>query len=340
MSAPYDETTRSDVQCCSGGPGGVLIAALYRFVDLGRGYGAHEGMRGPILAFMRAHGVMGTLILAHEGINGTVAGPEAGTLALIEFLKGDPMFHGLLADLEPRLSRAPEQPFNRTKVRLKREIVTMGVEDIDPTRVVGTYVEPEEWNALIDRDDVLLIDTRNGYEYGIGTFESADERSAVDPGTGTFREFPAYVDAELDPQRHKKVAMFCTGGIRCEKATAYLKQRGFGEVYHLRGGILKYLERIPAEASRWRGECFVFDDRVAVGNGLKPGSFVLCYGCRMPVHVSQVSDPRYEEGVSCPACFDEVTPERRARLAERHRQVAIAEARGGRHIGDAEPSAE
>lgn len=311
-----------------------LVAALYRFTDLGRGCAAHELLQQPILAFMRAHQVKGTLLLAQEGINGTVAGPVGGVAALIEFLKSDSMFNGLLADLDPTLSRVVEQPFNRTKVRLKREIVTMGVQGIDPNQIVGTYVEPEDWNELIDRDDVLLVDTRNKYEYEVGTFHATNSRAAIDPQTDSFREFPDFVDVALDPVQHKKVAMFCTGGIRCEKATAYLKQRGFDEVYHLRGGILKYLKAIPEAESRWQGECFVFDDRVAIGNDLKPGSFVLCYGCRMPVHVSQQSDPRYQSGVSCPRCHAELSSERMARLQERHRQVNIARASGNQHIGD------
>ncbi|MEM9083553.1 MAG: rhodanese-like domain-containing protein, partial [Planctomycetota bacterium] len=188
---------------------------------------------------------------------------------------------------------------------------------------------------LIDRDDVLLVDTRNRYEYDVGTFHAKGNRAAIDPETNSFREFPEYVDTAMDPAQHKKVAMFCTGGIRCEKATAYLKQRGFDEVYHLRGGILKYLERIPEEESRWQGECFVFDDRVAVGNNLKRGSFVLCYGCRLPVHVSQQSDPRYRPGVSCPHCYATLSSEKKTQLEERQRQVEIARARGKQHIGDA-----
>lgn len=310
------------------------MAALYRFADLGRGHAAQRPLREPILACMRMHNVKGTLILAHEGINGTVAGPAAGVHALIEFLRRDPIFDGLLADLDPTFSRATEQPFNRTKVRLKREIVTMGVQGIDPNQIVGTHVEPEDWNELIDRDDVLLLDTRNRYEYEVGTFHARGSRAAVDPETDSFREFPGYADAALDPSRHKKVAMFCTGGIRCEKATAYLKQRGFEEVYHLRGGILKYLSTIPEAESRWRGECFVFDDRVAIGNDLRPGTFDLCYGCHLPVHVSAHADPRYRVGVSCPRCHAELTPERAARLEERQRQVEIAQASGDQHIGD------
>lgn len=336
MPAEDEAATQSDDQALDDhvAPPDLLVAALYRFTDLGRGRAAHERLRPPILAFMRAHQVKGTLLLAQEGINGTVAGPVGGVAALIEFLESDPIFDGLLADLEPTFSRVAEQPFNRTKVRLKREIVTMGVQGIDPNHIVGTYVEPEDWNELIDRDDVLLVDTRNSYEYDVGTFHATDGRAAIDPQTGSFREFPDYVDAALDPVRHKKVAMFCTGGIRCEKATAYLKQRGFDEVFHLRGGILKYLETIPESESRWQGECFVFDDRVAVRNGLMPGSFVLCYGCRFPVHVSQQSDPRYQVGVSCPRCHSELSPERTTRLEERHRQVEIARACGDQHIGD------
>ena len=329
-ATPSDDQTFDDHVA----PSDLLVAALYRFADLGRGRSAQCLLQEPILAFMRTHKVKGTLLLAQEGINGTVAGPVGGVAALIEFLKSDPIFDGLLADLDPILSRVAEQPFNRTKVRLKREIVTMGVQGIDPNQIVGAYVEPEDWNELIDREDVLLLDTRNSYECEVGTFHANDRRAAINPQTSSFREFPEYADAALDPVRHKKVAMFCTGGIRCEKATAYLKQRGFEEVYHLRGGILKYLETIPEAESRWQGECFVFDDRVAVGNDLKPGSFVLCYGCRLPVHISQLSDPRYQVGVSCPRCHAELSPERTTRLEERHRQVEIARASGHQHIGD------
>ncbi len=316
-------------------PTELLVAALYRFADLGRGNAAHETLREPILEFMRAHNIKGTLLLAQEGINGTIAGPASSVHALIDFLKTEPIFEGLLAALNPTFSRAAEQPFNRTKVRLKREIVTMGVDGIDPTQSVGTYVEPEDWNELIERDDVLLIDTRNSYEYEVGTFQATDDRAAINPKTSSFRDFPDYADTTLDPARHKTVAMFCTGGIRCEKATAYLKQRGFDEVYHLRGGILNYLQSIPEAESRWQGECFVFDERVAVGNDLRPGSHALCYACRMPINIAQQSDPRYRVGVSCPRCHAELSTERADRLEERNRQVEIAEASGRRHIGDA-----
>ncbi|MHC4910949.1 MAG: oxygen-dependent tRNA uridine(34) hydroxylase TrhO, partial [Planctomycetota bacterium] len=332
-AVPADDTTLPPYDDHPAPPD-LLVAALYRFADLGRGRGTHELLRQPILAFMREQHVRGTLLLSQEGINGTVAGSDSGVGALVEFLKDDPIFDGLLADLQPSFSRVATQPFKRTKVRLKREIVTMGVDGIDPTQHAGTYVEPQDWNALIDRDDVLLVDTRNRYEYDVGTFRAADGRAASDPQTSSFREFPAYVDAALDPARHKKVAMFCTGGIRCEKATAYLKQQGFEDVFHLRGGILEYLETIPEAESRWQGECFVFDDRVAVGHDLGVGSHVLCYGCRFPVSRSQQSDPRYQFGVSCPRCHAALSEDRRHRLEERHRQVEIAEARGEEHLGD------
>ena len=302
------------------------IAALYHFTR----FDDPAALQAPLRDACEVGDVRGSLLIAAEGINGTIAGPRAGIDAVLAHIRALPG----CADLEWKESTAMDAPFARMKVRLKREIVTMGVRGVDPKEVVGAYVEPEDWNALIDRDDVLLVDTRNTYEYEVGTFHAEGGRAAVDPRTGSFREFPRFADAALDPVRHKKVAMFCTGGIRCEKATAYLKQRGFDEVFHLRGGILKYLEAIPEAESRWRGECFVFDDRVAVGNGLKPGSFDLCYGCRMPVHASAQSDPRYQVGVSCPRCHAELSPERAARLAERHRQVEIALASGDRHIGD------
>jgi UPF0176 protein len=214
------------------------------------------------------------------------------------------------------------------KVKLKKEIVTMGVPGIDPTEQAGQYVKPEDWNALVNDPDVLLIDTRNDYEVDVGTF-----KGALDPRITTFREFPEYVKKNIDPQRQPRVAMFCTGGIRCEKASAYMLQQGFTEVYHLQGGILKYLENVPAEESLWQGECFVFDQRVAVGQGLAPGHYELCYGCSRPITAEEKTSPKYQAGISCPHCYDTLTPEKRAAATERQKQVTLASARGEVHIG-------
>ncbi|WP_435786480.1 rhodanese-related sulfurtransferase, partial [Alcanivorax borkumensis] len=245
-------------------PHSIVVAALYKFVRLS----GFEQLQQPLLDLMHANDVRGTLLLANEGINGTVSGPRAGVDAVLNWLKSDER----LATLEHKESFHDEHPFLRTKVKLKKEIVTMGVEGIDPTRTVGTYLSPQEWNEIIADPDTVLIDTRNDYEVEVGTF-----KGAINPETRTFREFPEYVKQTLDPQKHKKVAMFCTGGIRCEKSTAYLKEQGFDEVYHLKGGILKYLEEMPKEDSLWEGECFVFDERVTVDHDLNPGEFDQCH---------------------------------------------------------------
>ncbi|MBL1378489.1 oxygen-dependent tRNA uridine(34) hydroxylase TrhO [Zobellella iuensis] len=305
-----------------------VVCALYKFVTLER----HEALREPLLALLEAEQIRGTLLLAAEGINGTVAGSRAAIDRLKGWFDTDPRFAGI--DYKESLSE--EQPFYRTKVKLKKEIVTLGVEGIDPKRVVGTYVEPKDWNALISDPEVLLIDTRNDYEVEIGTF-----RGAVNPHTESFREFPDYVKNNLDPARHKKVAMFCTGGIRCEKSTAYLKEQGFDEVYHLHGGILKYLEEVPEQDSLWQGECFVFDNRVTVDHQLQPGHYQLCSACRAPLAPEDLQSPHYEHGVSCPHCHDRQTPEQRRRYAEREHQLQLANARGEAHIGsDAVKAAE
>ena len=299
----------------------IVVCALYKFVTLDE----HEALRAPLLELMAEHEIRGTLLLASEGINGTVAGPRAAIDALLAHLKADPR----LADLDHKESLDDENPFYRAKVRLKQEIVTLGVEGIDPRRSVGTYVEPEEWNDLISDPDTVLIDTRNEYEIGIGTF-----RNAVNPNTETFREFPEYVKQHLDPAQNKKVAMFCTGGIRCEKSTAYLKQLGFENVYHLKGGVLKYLEEVPEEKSMWEGECFVFDNRVSVGHGLVKGGHDQCHACRVPITEEDKLSPLYEKGVSCPRCHAAYTAERKARFKERERQITLARDRGENHIGD------
>ncbi|MBU85214.1 MULTISPECIES: rhodanese-related sulfurtransferase [unclassified Alcanivorax] len=298
----------------------IVVAALYKFVRLGD----FEQLREPLLALMLAQDVRGTLLLANEGINGTIAGPRAGIDTVLGWLREDPR----LADLEHKESFHDAHPFLRTKVKLKKEIVTMGVEGIDPNRTVGTYLSPQEWNAVISDPETLLIDTRNDYEVEVGTF-----KGAINPETRTFREFPEYVKESLDPARHKKVAMFCTGGIRCEKSTAYLKEQGFEEVYHLKGGILKYLEEMPKEESLWEGECFVFDERVTVDHDLNPGEFDQCHACRRPISEEEKASEKFQLGVSCPKCFDESSPEQKARFAERQKQIELARARGCQHRG-------
>ena len=297
-----------------------IVCALYHFVRLDD----HGALKQPLLKLMRHHGIKGTLLLAGEGINGTVAGKRAAVDHLLAWLRNKDEFKSLVH----KESTVDEQPFNRTKVKLKKEIVTMGVEDIDPNDIVGTYVKPQDWNALITDPDVLLVDTRNDYEVAIGTF-----KGALNPKTDTFREFPDYVKQNIDPKKHKKVAMFCTGGIRCEKSTAYLKQQGFDEVYHLEGGILKYLEEVPKEQTQWEGECFVFDSRVSVDHNLEQGSYDQCFGCRMPITEQDKLHKNYQQGVSCHHCYDKKDDEQKARYIERQHQIELAKQRGEEHIG-------
>jgi UPF0176 protein len=298
----------------------IVVCALYKFVALPD----YKKLRQPLFNVMDSNGIRGTVLLAHEGINGTVAGSRMAVDTLLNWLRKDPR----LAEIDCKESFTDIPPFNRTKVKLKKEIVTMGVEGIDPKQVVGTYVNPKDWNALISEPDVLLIDTRNDYEYQVGTF-----KNAINPNTESFREFPEYVKQHLDPRKHKKVAMFCTGGIRCEKSTAYLKEQGFKEVYHLKGGILKYLEEVPAQETLWRGDCFVFDDRVTVNHHLEKGAYDQCHACRLPITEADKADPMYEKGVSCPHCFDKKSPEQKRRFAEREKQITLAKRRGENHIG-------
>ena len=298
-----------------------VVCALYKFVGLPE----FEALRKPLLEVMEKNEVRGTLLLAAEGINGTVSSKRAGIDNLLAWLDEQPN----LKNIVTKESYDDECPFYRTKVKLKKEIVTMGVEGIDPLKVVGSYVKPQDWNALISDPEVVLIDTRNDYEIEIGTFQNA-----VDPNTTTFREFPQWAKENLDPEKHKKVAMFCTGGIRCEKSTAYMKEQGFDEVYHLEGGILKYLEEVPKEETMWEGECFVFDNRVAVDHDLQKGSYDQCHACRMPITEQEKQKPEYLEGVSCHHCIDKVTDEQRARFAERQKQIELAQARGEGHIGN------
>jgi UPF0176 protein len=296
----------------------VQVAAFYRFTAMAE----LPALRAELLAEAEAAAVRGTVLLADEGVNGTVSGPEGGVQRFLARLRRCP---GLEA-LEARLSWAPQQAFHRLRVRLKREIVTMGVPGVKPAEQVGTYVGPQQWDALIRDPATLVIDTRNGYELAIGTFEGA-----IDPGTASFREFPAWVERELRPlvaeRRPEAIAMFCTGGIRCEKASAYLLQQGFENVHHLQGGILRYLEEIPEEQSSWRGECFVFDQRVALNHRLEPGKHSLCHACGLPLAAADRQHPTYREGVSCRHCLDRFSEADRARFSERQRQIELAERR-------------
>jgi len=300
----------------------IRVAALYRFAA----FDDPAAIRTALEARARALGIRGTLLVAGEGINGTIAGAPDAVDAMVATIRSLPGCAGLA----PKYADAAAMPFHRLKVRLKREIVTLGVAGIDAARDAGTYVSPADWNALVDDPDTVVIDTRNGYEVAVGSFAGA-----IDPGTDAFRDFPAWVDAHRDELAGKRIAMFCTGGIRCEKATALMKAEGFDDVHHLDGGILRYLEEVPQGESRWRGECFVFDERVAVGHGLAPGSHVLCRGCRMPVSPEDRASPLYAEGVSCPRCHGSRDEVQRAGYAERHRQVRLAAERGGSHVGAA-----
>ena len=292
----------------------IVVAALYKFVALED----FAELRDPMLASMRANAVKGTILLANEGINGTISGSRSGIDAFMASLKSDPRF----ADIDLKESLCDENPFYRSKVKLKKEIVTIGIDGINPNDAVGTYVNPADWNALIADPDILLIDTRNDYEVALGTF-----KGAANPNTTTFGEFPAYVAKNLHTAKPKKVAMFCTGGIRCEKASSYMKGQGFDEVYHLKGGILKYLEVVPAAQSKWQGECFVFDHRIAVGQGLVPTTLEMCHGCRMPLGPTDKQSTKYENGVSCPKCFATLSEKSKASARERQKQMDLAKKR-------------
>lgn len=301
-----------------------LTAAFYKFVELPD----CAELKAPLLACCEDNAVKGMILLASEGINGTVAGPAAGVHAVLAFLRRDPR----LTDLVHKASWAGKSPFYRMKVRLKREIVTLGVPGLHPSRLAGTYVNPHEWNRLLEDPEVVLIDTRNDYEVAIGSF-----KGAINPHIKSFAELPDWVRQEAALQapagKKPKVAMFCTGGIRCEKSTAFLRAHGFDEVYHLEGGILKYLETVPQEISRWEGECFVFDERVSVAHGLAPGSYALCRACRYPLHEADKASPFYVPGVSCGHCHDSTTERQKTGAAERQRQVALAGQRQQAHIG-------
>ncbi|WP_342617998.1 rhodanese-related sulfurtransferase [Rhodoferax sp. GW822-FHT02A01] len=305
-----------------------LTAAFYKFVDLPD----FESRKAPLLALCQQHNVKGLILLAREGINSTIAGAAEDVHAVLAFLRSDP----LLADLPHKESWSHKAPFHRMKVRLKKEIVTLNVPGISPTQMAGTYVKPQDWNALISDPDVVVVDTRNDYEVEIGTFAHA-----INPHIRTFAELPAWVQ-QSEPLAHTtaqgkkpKVAMFCTGGIRCEKSTAYMRAQGYDEVYHLEGGILKYLETVPPEQSLWQGECFVFDERVSVGHGLVPGSHALCRACRQPLEDGAMESPLYEAGVSCPRCHAHTSEAQKNGARERQRQWELAKARQRTHIGDA-----
>ncbi len=298
----------------------IIVCALYHFVEVDD----PETLRSELLALLLTQEIRGTLLVAKEGINGTVAGSRAAIDALLSHLQADTRFRSL----EYKESLSEEMPFLRSRVKLKKEIVTMGVPDIDPRHIVGTYVEPAQWNDLVSDPEVTVIDTRNEYEVQIGTFDGA-----INPHTESFREFPDYVRKHLDPSRHRKVAMFCTGGIRCEKSTAYLKSQGYDEIYHLKGGILKYLEEVPTEESLWQGECFVFDERVTVNHQLEPGKYDQCHACRMPISEQDKQSNAYVPGVSCHHCIDKKSDADRRRFRERQHQIALAKARGEDHLG-------
>jgi UPF0176 protein len=298
----------------------LTIAALYHFTR----FDDPAALRGPLLDLCLAQGVTGTLLLAREGVNGTIAGPRAGIDAVIAHLRALPGCEGL----EWKEATADTPPFGRMKVKLKAEIVTMGQPDVDPTARVGHYVAPEDWNALISDPDVAVIDTRNDYEVAIGTF-----RGAVDPATHSFREFPQWWEENREKFAGKRIAMFCTGGIRCEKSTNFLLGQGINQVYHLKGGILKYLEEVPQEDSLWDGECYVFDGRVSVGHGLVPGAYDSCHACRRPLSPEDKLRPEYERGACCHHCLAEYSDADRERFRERQKQMDLADRRGARHLG-------
>ena len=299
----------------------IVVAALYQFVR----FPNYQDFQAPLIEFCKSHDVKGTLLLADEGINGTIAGSRAGIDAVVTHLKEI----GPFDNLEYKESKAETMPFMRLKIKVKKEIVTFGAPAADPMAMVGTYVKPEDWNALISRPDVVTIDTRNDYEVMVGAF-----RGAVNPKTRSFKQFAEYTQEKLMEYKEKPVAMYCTGGIRCERSTAYLKALGFKEVYHLRGGILKYLEEVPQEESLWEGECFVFDQRVAVKHGLEMGSYDMCFGCRMPITEADKTSEHFLEGVHCHHCYNAHNTEHYERVKERQKQVQLAKGRGEMHLGD------
>jgi len=302
-----------------------LTIAFYQFVSLKN----IDQLQAFILKFCQKNSIKGTILLASEGINGTISGDEKKIQKFIEFIKEDSFFKNNFKNLEHKESWASKNPFYRMKVRLKKEIVALGVDGISPTKKVGKYVNPEDWNKLINDPNTIVIDTRNNYEVDIGTF-----KNSINPETETFREFPSYVDENLNNNKLKKVAMFCTGGIRCEKATSLMLEKGFKDVFHLKGGILKYLENIPKEESLWEGECFVFDQRVAVTHGLDEGQYDQCYACRHPLSPDELKSKKYIKGISCPYCFNKLTQKKKASVTERQKQIMLSKSKGTNHIGD------
>ena len=302
-----------------------LTIAFYQFVSLKN----IKQLQTSILKSCQKNNIKGTVLLASEGINGTVSGVDSNIHKFLEFIKTDPFLDGSFKNLEHKESWASKNPFYRMKVRLKKEIVALGVEGVSPAMKVGQYVNPEDWNALIEDPNTIVIDTRNNYEVDIGTF-----KNSINPHTDSFREFPTFVKKNLKDNKQKKVAMFCTGGIRCEKATSLMLEKGFEDVYHLKGGILKYLENIPKEKSLWEGECFVFDQRVAVTHGLDEGQYDQCYACRHPLSPEELESDQYSKGISCPYCFNKLSDKKKAGVTERQKQIMLSKSKGVNHIGD------
>jgi len=298
----------------------MIVATFYKFIELDQ----LETLQSKLKTFCENNGIMGTILLAEEGINSTIAGDKDSIEQFFKLLKEDEQ----IADIQPKLTETEELPFLRLKVKIKPEIVTMGVDEIQPAMTTGEHIDPKTWNEIISDPEVLVIDTRNEYEYKVGTFQNA-----ISPHTDSFRQFPEFVEENLDPKKHKKIAMFCTGGIRCEKASAYLVEKGFEEVYQLNGGILNYLETVSSEESLWEGECFVFDQRVAVTEDLETGNYELCYACSQPLSPADRQSEKYEPGISCPYCYDHLTEKQRDRCMERRRQQELAKQRNQKHIG-------
>ena len=300
----------------------ILVATLYKFFkvdDL-------VALQDQLYEICNKNNVMGTILIANEGVNGTIsAKPKEIEKTLISIQKDD-----RFSEIEVKYSSANKQPFHKMRVRLKKEIVTIGLPEINPNKIVGTYVKPEEWNDIISDPDVILIDTRNKFEIKIGSF-----KNALDPRTTSFRDFPEWVKKfkQDKTNTNKKIAMYCTGGIRCEKASSLMKEEGFNEVYHLQGGILKYLEQVEKEKSLWEGECFVFDDRVCLTENLEVGSYKMCFACRMPITEDELNDDRYEEGISCLYCYDKTTKDKKERFESRQKQIELSKLRGEKHIG-------
>ena len=301
-----------------------LTVTFYHFVTLDK----KNSIQEIIYSFCKANKIKGTILLADEGINGTISGKEKNIRDFLIFIKKESFFNSLFSKIEHKESWSIKNPFYRMKVRLKKEIVALGVDGVSPTKKVGKYVKPEEWNKLISDPNTIIIDTRNSYEVDIGTF-----KNATNPNTSTFRELPSFIEKNLDPKTPKKVAMFCTGGIRCEKATSLMLEKGFKDVYHLKGGILKYLETIDKDKSLWEGECFVFDQRVALTHGLNEGKYDQCYACRHPLSPDEMNSSHYIEGISCPYCYNKLTNKKKTSVVERQKQIELAKLRGEDHIG-------